>query len=1054
MSRFDFSKLPLAVLALATFAGTLHATAGLTTAPGAIALTCDTVLGPTPLPVVVSLIALATSGPVVVSAAAGTGAVNAVTVNSLTFPQTTASVAATPAAGTTVTLSMQPGCKNAAVGTSNVSITFTPPVSAGAITILATLTVTSTGSALAPSPSAVNLTCTRAGTLGSYTYTGSNTILNVTSPANGGTPFLVNTTAQTVNSVVETALPAWLTFSAAGTASATPVAVTITAAVGCGALPVGVTTYPVHLLNPPAADKIVNVNIELGTGATLTASAVSTLVYTENQTNPTYATATSTLSGGSPVFYTLDPTTLPLWLNATPIADLSPQTLTFTVTPGAATLALGSYTANVHLKVSGSLDTVIPVTLQVKDAAATLTVAEGITRNLTWTIGQSTPTLVITPISSDSPIAYNVTVSNTPGATALLPQVATTASIAYSFGSAPIPVTFLSSVFGVAAPGATLTGTVTFTPTNGSPTVVVTISVLIRSPGALITSISPAVIPTATTGTYTVILSGSGFVYSGGSSLVTKAGVVSAGSIVSDYFVVPTVVNSTSISVVITVPASNDPYLPFSGAGGTVTFGVCNPGGGNCSTPTSTFNLTIGVNPLVQTVTSASSYMQANAPALTPVSAYDILSVFGTNFCVSGGTGCVASNPVLYGTTDPVTSRYLQILSPDAAGATQRVLSVTFQTHAAAASIVAIGTAPLLFATNNQINLVVPDGVKAYIGSTVDMVVNFGYGSLPATMFHSAPYSVTIAAADPGVFTVGGDGQGDAAALSGAYALINNANPANSRLVAADSDVISLYVTGLGVPDSTTGSAAWPAGSTKCMTADNSSTGYYALVNTNPAGVPATLLTANDGLVMQSALFPSGNIQPCFLSSGDTGSNYPTVTIGGVNAPVQFAGWVAGSVAGLYQINVQIPINSSNFVNPANLSGITETASSVMQLPVVVTSHSNSAMSQSAGVNVYVVDSLLVTLAGANTASAGANSLASSVFTVNTGDGSGSYTYAITSGNTAAFTALGLALDASTGAVTDSGTLIQGTVTITVTATDTSSPFLTGSVTVTYTIGS
>jgi uncharacterized protein (TIGR03437 family) len=778
-------------------------------------------------------------------------------------------------------------------------------------------------------------------------------------------------------------------------------------------------------------------------------------VYTENQTNPTYATATSTLSGGSPVFYTLDPTTLPLWLNATPIADLSPQTLTFTVTPGAATLALGSYTANVHLKVSGALDTVIPVTLQVKDAAATLTVAEGITRNLTWTIGQSTPTLVITPISSDSPIAYNVTVSNTPGATALLPQVATTASIAYSFGSAPIPVTFLSSVFGVAAPGATLTGTVTFTPTNGSPAVVVTISVLIRSPGALITSISPAVIPTATTGTYTVILSGSGFVYSGGSSLVTKAGVVSAGSIVSDYFVVPTVVNSTTISVVITVPSSNDPYLPFSGAGGTVAFGVCNPGGGNCSTPTSTFNLTIGVNPIVQTVTSASSYMQANAPALTPVSAYDILSVFGTNFCVSGGTGCVVPNPVLYGTTDPVTSRYLQTLSPDAVSGTQRVLSVTFQTHAAAASIVAIGTAPLLFATNNQINLVVPDGVKAYIGDTVDMVVNFGYGSLPATMFHSTPYSVTIAAADPGVFTVGGDGQGDAAALSGAYALITNSSPANSRLIAADSDVISLYVTGLGVPDSTTGQTAWTAGTTECMTADNSSTGYYALVNTNPAGIPATLLTANDGLVIQSALFPAGNIQPCFNASNhNSGANYPTVTIGGVNAPVQFAGWVAGSVAGLYQINVQIPINSSSFVNPANLSGITETASTVMQLPVVVTSHSNGAMSQSAGVNVYVVDSLLVTATGANTASASANTLATSTIAANAADGSGTYTYAITSGNSAAFTALGLAINASTGAVTDAGTLVQGTVTITVTATDTSSPFLTGTVTVTYTIGS
>jgi hypothetical protein len=297
---------------------------------------------------------------------------------------------------------------------------------------------------------------------------------------------------------------------------------------------------------------------------------------------------------------------------------------------------------------------------------------------------------------------------------------------------------------------------------------------------------------------------------------------------------------------------------------------------------------------------------------------------------------------------------------------------------------------------------------------------------------------------------VGGDGQGDAAALSGAYALINNANPANSRLIAADSDVISLYVTGLGVPDSVTGTTAWPAGTTKCMTADNSSTGYYALVNTNPAGVPATLLTANDGLVIQSALFPSGNIQPCFLSGG---SNYPTVTIGGVNAPVQFAGWVAGSVAGLYQINVQIPINSSNFVNPANPSGITETASSIMTLPVVVTSHSNGVPSQSAGVNVYVVDSLLVTTSGQITGNA-ADAAWTSGFAVNAGDGSGTYTYAVTASTGAQTLAqLGLQISSSTGAVTALGSsLTDGVATITVTATDTSSPFLTGSVTVTYTV--
>jgi hypothetical protein len=115
---------------------------------------------------------------------------------------------------------MQPGCKNAVVGTSNISIILTPPVAAGtAVTILATLTVTASGSALAPSPSAVTVLCTKSGS----TYSagvGTAVTVNVTSPAYNGTPFSVNTTAQTVNSVVETALPAWLSASGGGAASA------------------------------------------------------------------------------------------------------------------------------------------------------------------------------------------------------------------------------------------------------------------------------------------------------------------------------------------------------------------------------------------------------------------------------------------------------------------------------------------------------------------------------------------------------------------------------------------------------------------------------------------------------------------------------------------------------------------------------------------------------------------------------------------------------------------------------------------------------------------
>jgi uncharacterized protein (TIGR03437 family) len=937
---------------------------------------------------------------------------------------------------------MAAGCKGVTAATA-LTLTFTLAGGATPLTVATTMgtITTASGSALAPSPSAVTVICTK--NVSTYTAGTAQTV-NVTSPAYLGTPFTVNTTAQTVNSVVETALPAWLTVSGGGTASATSVALTVNAVSGttgngCGILPVGSTTYNVHLLNAPAPDKILAVTVEVGVLATPAASPASiALSYVKGSL--AYNSTTTSVSASPAVFFSVDPSTLPLWLNATPTTGTttSAVTMTFVPTAGAETVALGSYSANVHLKVSGQLDTVIPVTLQVKDPTATLTVAEGTTRTISWVLGQALPTLVITPVSSDSPIAYAITTT----ANSLSPVVGATSGIAYSFGSAPIPVTFLQSIFGAAAPGATLSGSVTFTPTSGTP-VTVTINVQVKSPGALIYSISPSSLPTATSGSFTVVLTGSGFVYSGGSTLVTKAGVVSGGSIVSDYFVTPTVINSTTISLAITVPASNDPYLPFSGVGGTVAFGVCNPGGGNCSTPASQINLTIGVNPIVQAVTSASSYIQATAPALTPVSAYDILSVFGTNFCVSGGTGCIAPNPILYGTTDPVASRYLATLSPDAAGSTQRVLSVTFQTHAG--SPVAIANAPLLFATNNQINLVVPAAVNAYAGSTVDIVVSFGYGSLPATMFKSSPFSVTIAATDPGIFTVGGDGQGDAAALLPSYALITSATPAGARLTAAEGDIISLYVTGLGVPDSTTSTAAWTTPNTvDCMTAS----AYWAAVNTTDS--PSTPVTSNDGLVIQSALFPASNIQPCMMHNG---TDVPSVKIGNVAATVVFAGWVSGSIAGLYQINVQIPAKGSSFIDSANDAGQPATLAA-MHVPVVVTA--NSISSQPTGVNIWLAASLLVTQTGATTSSqsgalatwgsAGGDSV--SGFTI--AEGTGPYAYTLNNTDTASLLALGLSINATTGAIT--GIAVDGTATITVNVADTITPFLTGSVVVTYTI--
>ena len=109
--------------------------------------------------------------------------------------------------------------------------------------------------------------------------------------------------------------------------------------------------------------------------------------------------------------------------------------------------------------------------------------------------------------------------------------------------------------------------------------------------------------------------------------------------------------------------------------------------------------------------------------------------------------------------------------------------------------------------------------------------------------------SVAVQAATPAIFSLDSSGKGPGAILNQDTSINSTGNPA------ATGSVISLYCTGGGV--------------------------------TTPA--------SGDGEVIGGALrnlvqFP-----------------VTTVTIGGVNAPVQFAGGVPGAVAGLTQINVQVP---------------------------------------------------------------------------------------------------------------------------------------------------
>src|SRR5207244_10175020 len=116
----------------------------------------------------------------------------------------------------------------------------------------------------------------------------------------------------------------------------------------------------------------------------------------------------------------------------------------------------------------------------------------------------------------------------------------------------------------------------------------------------------------------------------------------------------------------------------------------------------------------------------------------------------------------------------------------------------------------------------------------------------------SVPFNVSVATVIPGVFTLNSSGSGQAAAINAKDNSINGAaKPAKAG------DYITLYITGAG--------------------------------QTNPAGI--------DGSV---------NASPYPLPVAPV-----KVTIGGQNATVQFAGGAPASVAGVIQVNEQIPAGTT-----------------------------------------------------------------------------------------------------------------------------------------------
>jgi uncharacterized protein (TIGR03437 family) len=243
--------------------------------------------------------------------------------------------------------------------------------------------------------------------------------------------------------------------------------------------------------------------------------------------------------------------------------------------------------------------------------------------------------------------------------------------------------------------------------------------------------------------------------------------------------------------------------------------------------------------PLITSVVNAASYLSTSvwtgtnvdpvAMGTTTVSPREIISIFGQNLGPSQVTTAAPTG------------------SPQAFPNILNGIQVAFF----------IGNsmlvyAPIIMVSNNQINAIVPVAVAAIINTTNPAVSVQVLNTNTTPAAATQPFNVMVIQEDPGAFTFGGLGQGQAAVLD--YDNTSQTYSINSaKNAAARGSTILIYATGMG-------DLAIPVGD----------------------GVVATAAAA-------------------------LADNTVRVDIAGQPAVVSYAGAAPGAVAGLVQINAIIP---------------------------------------------------------------------------------------------------------------------------------------------------
>jgi len=717
----------------------------------------------------------------------------------------------------------------------------------------------------------------------------------------------------------------------------------------------------------------------------ITATAASTPVsYDKATPAPIQATATTTIAvpaGVANTTFYLD--TLPPWLTATGgMTAGTPSTInansslqvTFTIVgPIAQGMSTGNYTASVGFYTTSptslGLELFVPFTIQISngDSGVTLVPTSGTTVPVNYPYGAvfvpGSPTLPppsATLYATDEPIPFTVTCSVTQS-----PQLYI-ANPAYAGGCSLNGPTSSSNTASATANGTAFTWGSTVT-ASLDPNLFLTpatigyqVTVVFQYANTTLANPQPVA-----TYTYTIVPAQAAFAGTLGSISglplqpmfvsATKTDYVTGSSfnvlVRGSNFYSPRDIQGTSIAptqvflgatqlstnsqagsyvvldnndILVTIPASSVPTVA-TGHTGQILIGLANQttGGTTPSVPGPTSPLTFTYAPVVYAVTSTASYLQPTLdttsgnhlgyiPALAP---YELISIFGDNFGFNNLAPNSASNTLDgYGKfLSPLTEG-----TPSGAGAKATTMTVTFKDLTQ--STKNTWNAPIVFANQYQINAIVPSGMTSTTAPYLyNVIVSTSVAGAPVVS--DGDYQISYVNADPGIFTLASDGVGQGA-------IINGNGSVNGTTPVASGDQITIYLTGLGAPDSVGGDVipgsalGVPAG---CVGINQTTpaNGLMQVVNTksgswNPGwtSIDGSVLSYDSHHILEiPAPVPGGegnwlNYPPCFanptitVTIGTAANHYQILNaVDGTAGTIPYAGFVGGSVAGLYQIN-------------------------------------------------------------------------------------------------------------------------------------------------------